>query len=179
MRKKIIYEPTMSDTALLILEAGSKMFIESFWPHPYYHTFCNHKQKQAFRNTLNRLEKRGLIIGERKKGKVAYLLSDAGEKLAKRIKLKLELAKSKRWDGKWRILLFDIPEKVRGKRDFFRKELCDFGFYQLQKSVWVYPYPLPQDFFDLWDDFIFGKELILVESAKISQNNALRSFFAL
>lgn len=179
MRKKIIYEPTMSDTALLILEAGSKIFIESFWPHPYYHLFCKHGKKQSFRNAISRLEKRGLIIGERKNGKAAYILSDKGEKLAKRIKLKLELAKSKRWDGKWRILIFDIPEKVRGKRDFFRKELRNFGFYRLQKSVWVYPYQLPQDFFDLWDDFIFGKELILIEQAKIEKDDGLRAFFAL
>lgn len=179
MRKKIIYEPTMSDTALLVLETLGRAFIGSFWPHPYYHAFCDHKQKQAFRNSLGRLEKRGLIIGERKDGKIAYVLSEEGERTAKRIGLKLKLAKSRRWDGKWRILIFDIPEKVRGKRDFFRKELQDFGFYRLQKSVWVYPYQLPPDFFDLWDDFIFGKELILVESAKIGKDNEIRSFFAL
>src|SRR3989338_2338879 len=35
--------------------------------------------------------------------------------------------------------------------------LKDFGFYQLQRSVWVYPYNLPQDFFDLWKDLDFGR----------------------
>ena len=179
MRKKIIYEPTLSDTALLILEMLSKTFIESFWPHPYFHTFCKHDQKQAFRNALNRLEKRGLILGERRKGKVMYWLSDEGERLARRLKFKLEFAKSRRWDGKWRVLIFDIPEKMREKRDFLRKELVDFGFYPLQKSVWLYPYDLPKDFFDIWDDFSFGNQLVLVESAKIKDDGEIRAFFAL
>ena len=179
MRKRIIYEPTMSDTALLVLEALDKSFIESFWPHPYFHAFCQHNKKQSFRNALNRLEHRGLILCEHNGSRVSYFLSESGEKLAKRIKLKLELAKSRRWDGKWRVLIFDIPEKMRKKRDFFRKELQAFGFYQFQKSVWVYPYNLPRDFFDLWGDFAFGKQLVLIESAKIGKDDELRSFFAL
>ena len=76
-------------------------------------------------------------------------------------------------------MIFDVPEKMRGKRDFLRKELRDFGFYQLQKSVWVYPYPLPQNFFDLWDDLNFGKQLLFIESAKIKNDDELRDFFAL
>lgn len=169
----------MSDTALLVLEMLNKAFIESFWPHPYFHTFCQHGKKQSFRNAINRLERRGLILGERKGRKILYFLSEKGETLAKRVKLKLELAKSRKWDGKWRVLIFDIPEKMRGKRDFFRKELQEFGFCLLQKSVWVYPYNLPRDFFDLWEDFAFGKQLILIESAKIAKDDALRHFFML
>lgn len=179
MRKRIVYEPTLSDAALLVLRVLKGVFIESFWPHPYYHTFCKHKPRQSFRNALRRLEKRGLIIGEREKGKVRYALSEEGEKFASRLKLKLEFAKSRSWDGKWRILIFDIPEKMRGKRDFLRKELRDFGFYPLQKSVLVYPYPLPPDFFDLWGDINFGKQLVLVESAKIKDDEEIRSFFGL
>lgn len=179
MKKKIIFEPTISETALLILSGLGKVFTETFWPHPYYHTFCKHTDRQSFRNTLRRLEKRKLIVGERRGGRVLYALSYEGEKLAKSIRVKLELAKSRRWDGKWRLLIFDIPEKVRGRRDFFRKELKSLGFFPLQKSVWVYPHRLPKDFLDLWDDFLLGKELILIESAKIEGDTELRSFFAL
>jgi len=177
MRRRIIYEPTLSDAALLILDAAGKIFIKSFWPHPYYHTFCNHKPKQSFRNALSRLENKGLIVGERRNGKVIFNLSDNGEKLAKRLKLKLELAKKWRWDGKWRILIFDVPEKIRGKRDFLRRELIDFGFYPLQKSVWVYPYPC-------FDEILFiGKffnaerfiELLTVEEM-INDDKLLRCF---
>lgn len=179
MRRRIIYEPTLGDAALLILRAGREIFIESFWPHPYYHTFCKHAKRQSFRNALQRLEKRGFIIGEQRKNRRVYILSKKGKKFADNIKLKFEMAKSRSWDGKWRVLIFDIPEKIRGKRDFLRKELREFGFYPLQKSVWAYPYNLPQDFLDLWDGFTFGKELILLESGTIKNDQEMRSYFGL
>ncbi|QQG42426.1 MAG: hypothetical protein HYW15_02870 [Candidatus Giovannonibacteria bacterium] len=180
MRKRIIYEPTLSDAALLILGGVSKIFIESFWPHPYYHTFCEHANKRSFRNAIDRLRSRDLIVGERQKGgRVAFSLTKRGQKLADRIFLKLKLAKAKKWDGKWRLLIFDIPERIRARRDFFRKELQDFGFYQLQKSVWAYPYPLPKDFFDLWSDFNLDNHLVAIESAKITEDENLRNFFSL
>ena len=157
MRKKIIYEPTLSDSALLMVDVLGKAFVGSFFLHPYYHTYCKHTKRQSFKNALTRLENRGLVLGERRNGKAIYFLSDEGKKLTANLKLKLKMANPQRWDGKWRILIFDVPEKIRGKRDFLRKELRNFGFYLLQKSVWAYPYNLPQDFFDLWKDLDFGR----------------------
>jgi len=46
----------------------------------------------------------------------------------------------KNWDGKWRIVVFDIPEKSRRGRDALRDKLKELGFYELQKSVFVFPY---------------------------------------
>lgn len=180
MRKRIIYEPTFSDAALLILETLDKAFIESFWPHPYYHAFCDHDKKRSFRGAIDRLQRRGLIMGDRQKnGRVVFALSSEGEKLARRLSLKLAMAKNKRWDGKWRLFIFDILEKTRGKRDFLRKELINFGFYPLQKSVFVYPHRLPPEFFDLWDDFDFQEQLIVIEGASIRNDGYIRRFFGL
>ena len=44
------------------------------------------------------------------------------------------------WDKKWRIIVFDIPEKLRRGRDVLREKLKSLGFYELQKSVLVFPY---------------------------------------
>ncbi len=44
------------------------------------------------------------------------------------------------WDKKWRIVVFDIPEKLRRGRDALREKLKEIGFYELQKSVLVFPY---------------------------------------
>lgn len=46
-----------------------------------------------------------------------------------------------RWDGKWRILMFDIREKRRRVRTQLRNLLQGAGFLRLQDSVWIYPYP--------------------------------------
>jgi len=48
--------------------------------------------------------------------------------------------KKEKWDGKWRIVIFDIPEKLRKGRDALREKLKNLGFYELQKSVFIFPY---------------------------------------
>lgn len=46
----------------------------------------------------------------------------------------------KRWDGRWRILVFDVPERQRRTRDMLRSSLTRVGFIMLQESVWLYPF---------------------------------------
>jgi len=44
------------------------------------------------------------------------------------------------WDKKWRFVIFDIPEKFKTGRDALRRKIKQLGFYELQKSVFVFPY---------------------------------------
>lgn len=44
------------------------------------------------------------------------------------------------------IVLFDIPENKKGEREWFRKQLREFGYEMIQKSVWLGPSPLPKEF---------------------------------
>lgn len=46
-----------------------------------------------------------------------------------------------KWDKKWRVVIFDIPQELHNKRNRFRKKLKSLGFYKIQKSVFVFPYP--------------------------------------
>jgi len=46
-----------------------------------------------------------------------------------------------KWDNKWRLVIFDIPQEFHNKRNRFRKRLKSLGFYKIQKSVFVFPYP--------------------------------------
>ena len=54
-------------------------------------------------------------------------------------------------DGIMRLVIFDIPENERRKRDVIRAELVRYGFQQLQKSVWIGRCPIPKDFITLID----------------------------
>ena len=83
-------------------------------------------------------------------------------------KLRYESLKNKnikRWDGKWRVISFDIYEKNRKKRRLLRQELHEYGFQMLQKSMWVYPYPCDEYIALLKSDLSFGKNVqyMLVE----------------
>jgi len=53
----------------------------------------------------------------------------------------LFIAKPARWDGLWRFVCFDIPEKHKVYRNLFRAKIKQLGFVQVQKSLWVHPYP--------------------------------------
>jgi len=46
------------------------------------------------------------------------------------------------------LLIYDIPEGKKKERDWFRRQLRNFDFIMIQKSVWVGPSPLPKDFLD-------------------------------
>lgn len=50
-----------------------------------------------------------------------------------------------KWDQKWRVVIFDIPEKLHHSRDIFRDEIKRLSFIQVQKSVYVFPFECTQE----------------------------------
>jgi len=52
---------------------------------------------------------------------------------------------AKRWDNKWRAIVFDIPESSRKERNFLRKELKWMGFKEFQHSIWITPHNLEKE----------------------------------
>ena len=72
-------------------------------------------------------------------------------KLTKKGKLNALLKKleakqrPEKWDGKWRVIVWDIPESSRKQRDQIRHFVKTRGFFQLQLSVFITPFPLPVD----------------------------------
>lgn len=79
-------------------------------------------------------------VKENPDGSCSYVLTETGEQRALAYRIKEMKVSKQPWDGKWRIVIFDIPEKVRRARDALRKKLRDFGFYELQKSAFILPY---------------------------------------
>lgn len=95
-----------------------------------------------FKRSLKNLEEKGLIGISKEGNKTVVRLTKNGN--VKALKFKLEDMKIKpqaRWDSKWRLAIFDIPEKFKLGRDTFVAKLKDLGFIAVQKSVWVCPYP--------------------------------------
>lgn len=80
-------------------------------------------------------------VGE-KNGELVYRLTKNGElKLRSFLLETMELSQPQKWDGKWRVVVFDIPEKRRLARRALQTKIAKIGFYPLQKSVWVHPFP--------------------------------------
>lgn len=99
-------------------------------------------QNYELTQTVKRLISRGLIIVKEKKGHKGLEVTDKGRKLLLKYELEgLQEAKPPKWDGKFRVIIFDIAERRRETRDELRKIIRGFGFVYIQQSVWVYPYP--------------------------------------
>ena len=106
----------------------------------------NKKRKEDYRQIWRRfyeLRKKDLLEfdGEDEDGTLIYKVSDKGKKRIRRfVYEELVINKPKKWDGKWRLVIFDIPEKYRKVRSSFSLKLKKMGFYQCQKSVWIHPF---------------------------------------
>lgn len=93
------------------------------------------KGRQNFNRFLQYLKRKGYIKIKSLEPKEAISLTKKGMEKILRISLKkAEEKKKKRKDGKWLMVIFDIPEKLRGLRDFFQRSSSNFGFQVFPKE---------------------------------------------
>ena len=128
---------------------------------------------------LKRLHKRGLIeIIKRKNGVTTIKLTKGGKKKLERYKIDLlQIEKPKKWDGKWRVIIFDIPVKKNFARESLRRKMRNLGFYKLQASVFVHPYPCYEVVQFLRDYFGVSNDVEYLEVDKLESQNKLIGFF--
>jgi len=99
------------------------------------------KKHFEFKQRLENMVRKGLLKSILKNNRRGYDLTQKGEDLAEKISIgELKIEKPGRWDGKWHMVSFDIPEKRRDARDELRSVLVSLGFANIQKSLWAYPY---------------------------------------
>jgi DNA-binding transcriptional regulator PaaX len=101
------------------------------------------KTKEIYLNrAIKRLYQSKLITyKENKDGTISIVISEEGRKRILMYKVEnLKLQRQNKWDGCWRILMFDIPEELQYLRRIFCRKLKEIGMYPLQKSVYVYPF---------------------------------------
>ena len=88
-------------------------------------------KKSELSLVLKRLRERGLIEQIKLKDDIIIRLTEEGRDLVG------NNFEDKEWDGKWRVVIFDILEEKRIIRNLFRRNLKKWGFKHLQKSVWI------------------------------------------
>lgn len=90
---------------------------------------------------INRLEQSGLVTVSGEYGKRRVEITKKGLEIMEQIEFGgYAIPEPAFWDGKWRVLVFDINERRRRIRDQLRRFLQGAGFVRIQDSVWVYPY---------------------------------------
>jgi len=136
-------------------------------------------KKGTVYNAFWRLKKAGCIKIERKGEQIYLRLTEKGKRMAGWLQVDaLKIKKPRKWDGKWRIVIFDISQLKKFYRELFRGKLKELGFYPLQKSVWIHPFDcrdeieLLREFFGLAKD-----EVRLIVAENIESDDWLREIF--
>lgn len=117
----------------------------AFHPHRlFYGYFPKEYSRRNLSITIKRLQQKGLIEQGLMEDEVCIKLTQLGiKKLEEKRNLRKEKAlintevKDEKWDGKWRIVIFDIPETNKRIRQALRETLKVLEFWPLQKSVWI------------------------------------------
>jgi len=162
----------------IVIAASSPYFVINFLKS--YRSWNKYSQKKVS-DTFSNLRKQGLIETDWKGNQIYIRLTKEGKRRAGVLQIDdLRIKKPKKWDKKWRMIIFDIAELKRTYREAFRGKIKELGFYQLQKSVWIHPFDckneirLLKDFFGLSEDEL---RFVVVES--LGGDKRLKKIFGL
>ncbi|MEX2090899.1 MAG: CRISPR-associated endonuclease Cas2 [Candidatus Paceibacterota bacterium] len=160
------------------INTGKEFYAIYNWTPLYYKGFYvsgpNYKKTYSgFKN----LEHRGII---KKVSKSRFKFTEKGKVWLKSSSLKYYKDMGIKWDRKWRIIIFDIPQEFHNKRNQFRKKLKSSGFYMIQKSVFAFPYPCEKELFDYTKDLQISEYINIIEADNLgSVSQEVKKFYNL
>ncbi len=133
-------------------------------------------------DTLTYLKRHRFVTTDRthasKKFEIA--LTKKGESFAfKRALGEIQIPTPDKWDGIWRIIIFDIPNTKKAARDGLRDRLKAMGLYRLQESVFVFPYPCKEELYFLTSLYRVEHYVRLIETPTILYDDDLKNYFSL
>ena len=115
-----------------------------------------------------------------KDGKTIVKITKKGETRLRAFDIELmKITKPKKWDGKWRLVMFDIPMRFTKGREALRYHLKELNFFQFQKSAWVYPHPCEDEIIFIADFFGVGKHVEILTVENIYHDEKLKKHFNL
>lgn len=171
---------------MLLLLAGLSLSL-SRTPKGYFKILRSlpKEWKEMKRRRLNEIIKefyndRLVCFKENKEGLVEIVLTKDGEKKALRFKIdEIEIKKPAKWDGQWRVVIFDIPERFKKAREALRNKLKDLGFIKLQESVFVLPYECEDEINFIMEVFLIRPFVRFMRVKSFTNEEQLRVNFGL
>ncbi len=154
--------------------------ITDFILGPKYDIYRKRFQKSYIKRRFNQMLDQKLIVWEKESGKNHVRLTKAGETKLQEYELgELKIERPKRWDGKWRLVIFDIHERRRRARDLLRLQLQELGLIRLQNSVWIYPYDCSEIIILFKADAMLGKDILYLTVEELENDGWIRKHFGL
>jgi len=134
------------------------------------------RQPDIIKRSQSRMIERGLLLWDNRR----LRLTPKGERRLRLIEARdFQFKKPKKWDGRWRVLIFDIPETRKNLRERMRATLRAVGFVRLQDSVWIFPYPCEDLVTLLKADFKIGRDMLYMIVDTLELDAPIRAKFGL
>ncbi|HAS84664.1 MAG TPA: hypothetical protein DCS23_01120 [Candidatus Yonathbacteria bacterium] len=171
---------------LLLLSAGLALGLTRN-PNQYFRVVqeTGKEWEKIERDSLNRairsLYKSKLVsTKDNHDGTLTLILSNEGKRLALTYDIEnIELKTPAQWDGRWRIVMFDVPEKFKRNRDTLRRHFKNMGFYEFQKSVFVHPYPCAREIEYVTEFYQARRFVRFIVATEIDNALELKRYFKL
>jgi len=136
--------------------------------------------RQKLRKEIRNLYRSKIVKRkENSDGSYTMILTDKGKMKALTYHFEKMKIEGEKWDGKWRLVVFDIPEKIRGGRRALREKIRGLGFYELQKSVWIFPYECKDEIDFIIEFFNLRKYVRFCVLESIDNDLHLKKMFSL
>jgi len=145
----------------------------------YFPGYKKAQLKYQTKSALGRLVKMGLIVFVEKDGKRYARLTTEGKRVLDLEVAKIAIHKKRRWDRRWRIVIFDIPERRRSVRTRVRKFMGSCGFVRLQDSVWIYPHDCEDLIALMKAEFHIGSDVLYLIVEQLEHDKHLLEHFHL
>lgn len=182
--KKKRFKRNLQNTALMAIGLVGTIAVMAVAPNMFQllgKTGALARLKYRSKGVLARLKYKGEIEFIERDGKKYARLTDLGEKVLNLQREKLNLAenKPKKWDRRYRLVMFDIPEKRKQIREHLRFEMQEVGFLRIQDSAWVYPYDCEEFIALLKADLHIGRDVLYAIVEEIEDDARIRKHFNL
>jgi len=139
-----------------------------------------YSRKIYVNKTIDKMLREGKIEFVKKGDKSFIRVTNKGkEQLTKYEIGELEITKPKKWDKKWRVVMFDIKETRKGTRKLLRDKLVRLGFVRLQNSVWIFPYDCEELVIMMKSNLFLGKDVLYMTVEKLENDKWLKEIFGL
>jgi DNA-binding transcriptional regulator PaaX len=175
---------SLGGALLAALSDGKSLTITQLKQSPVVVGLLSRKKENSFYTALSRLMRRGVIC----KIKNTYELGVKGQYQVLRSYVLANQRNNrntehkilqKPWDGKWRVVVFDVPERQRPLRDFLRNTMKRLGAHELLRSIWIYPYRLPHYLQKVMASEFYRGKAYSFTTADIEYDSHLRKAFKL
>ena len=146
----------------------------------YFKTMDERARVREYSRIINGMKQRGLVSYNYGGYKHGIQITKKGHQRAKEITLdSMYIPIQKTWDRKWRIAMFDIPEKHKSGRDALSRSLKGLGCIQLQRSVWLHPFPFKDILIPIAVQHEVYKYVTYIETGYIENDKLIKKRFKL